>query len=103
MKKSLSMLLAGAMLVSALAGCGGNTSSSSETSSTDESTASGTAFKVGGTAPLTGTAAIYGNAVKNGAELAAERSTPRAATSSSKLSLRTTRTTPRRPSARTTH
>ena len=72
MKKSLSMLLAGAMLVSALAGCGGNTSSSSETSSTDESTASGTAFKVGGTAPLTGTAAIYGNAVKNGAELAAE-------------------------------
>ena len=72
MKKSLSMLLAGAMLVSALAGCGGNTSSSSETSSTDESTASGTAFKVGGTAPLTGTAAIYGKAVKNGAELAAE-------------------------------
>ena len=72
MKKSLSMLLAGAMLVSALAGCGGNTSSSSETGSTDESTASGTAFKVGGTAPLTGTAAIYGNAVKNGAELAAE-------------------------------
>ena len=72
MKKSLSMLLAGAMLVSALAGCGGNTSSSSETSSTDESTASGTAFKVGGTAPLTGDAAIYGNAVKNGAELAAE-------------------------------
>ena len=73
MKRSLSMLLAGVMLVGTLAGCGGNsTQSGSETSGTEENTASGTAFKIGGTAPLTGGAAIYGNAVKNGAELAAE-------------------------------
>lgn len=73
MKRSLSMLLAGVMLVGTLAGCGGNsTQSGSETSGTEENTASGTAFKIGGTAPLTGNNAIYGNAVKNAAELAAE-------------------------------
>ena len=30
------------------------------------------AFKIGGTGPLTGGAAIYGNAVKNGAQIAAD-------------------------------
>jgi len=32
----------------------------------------GDAFKIGGTGPLTGGAAIYGNAVKNGAQIAAD-------------------------------
>lgn len=73
MKRSLSMLLAGVMLVGTLAGCGGNsTQSGSETSGTEENTASGTAFKIGGTAPLTGDAAIYGNAVARGAQIAAD-------------------------------
>lgn len=72
MKKSLSMLLAGAMLVGTLAGCGSTDNTGAETGGTDDNTAAGTVFKVGGTAPLTGGAAIYGNAVKNGAELAAE-------------------------------
>ena len=73
MKKSLSMLLAGAMLVGTLAGCGGGSdAATTDNGGTEENTATGTAFKIGGTAPLTGSAAIYGNAVKNGAELAAQ-------------------------------
>ena len=72
MKKSLSMLLAGSMLVTALAGCGGNTDTQSAGDGQDNTDAAATAFLIGGTAPLTGGAAIYGNAVKNGAELAAE-------------------------------
>ena len=74
MKRSLSMLLAGVMLVGTLAGCGGGASDDAATDNggADESTATGTAFKIGGTSPLTGNAAIYGNAVKNAAELAAE-------------------------------
>ena len=73
MKKSLSMLLAGAMLVGTLAGCGGGSNAATtDNSGTEENTATGTAFKIGGTSPLTGDAAIYGNAVKNGAELAVQ-------------------------------
>ena len=74
MKKTLSMLLAGAMLATALTGCGGSASSSSDSqnSGNSDSTASGTAFKIGGTGPLTGAAAIYGNACKNGAQIAVD-------------------------------
>ena len=71
MKKSLSMLLAGLMLVGTLAGCGGNTGST-DNAGTDDSSASGAAFKIGGTSPLTGDAAIYGNAVARGAQIAAD-------------------------------
>ena len=50
MKKTLSMLLAGAMLATALTGCGGSASSSSDSqNSGSDSTASGTAFQIGGT------------------------------------------------------
>ena len=74
MKKTLSMLLAGAMLATALTGCGGSASSSSDSQNSGnyDSTASGTAFKIGGTGPLTGAAAIYGNACKNGAQIAVD-------------------------------
>ena len=74
MKKSLSMLLAGVMLVGTLAGCCGGASDDAATDNggADESTATGTAFKIGGTAPLTGDAAIYGNAVARGAQIAAD-------------------------------
>ena len=67
MKKTLSVLLAGAMLAGVLAGCGngGNNGSTDEAGNPN-------AFKIGGTGPLTGADAIYGNAVKNGAELAVE-------------------------------
>lgn len=71
MKKTLSVLLAGAMLAGVLAGCGGG--SNNEQPSNDEGGSSSTAaFKIGGTGPLTGGAAIYGNAVKNGAQIAVD-------------------------------
>ena len=73
MKKTLSMLLAGAMLATALTGCGGSSSSSdAQASGSDDSAAAGTVFKIGGTGPLTGAAAIYGNAAKNGAQIAVD-------------------------------
>lgn len=76
MKKTLSMLLAGAMLATALTGCGGGSSSGSDaqasSGSDTASTATGAAFKIGGTGPLTGAAAIYGNAAKNGAQIAVD-------------------------------
>ena len=61
------------MLATALTGCGGSASCSSDSqNSGSDSTASGTAFKIGGTGPLTGAAAIYGNACKNGAQIAVD-------------------------------
>lgn len=73
MKKTMSLLLAGAMMTAALSGCGGGTQPPADTGT---NTADGgadttaTAFKIGGTGPLTGGAAIYGNAVYNGAKIA---------------------------------
>ena len=73
MKKTLSMLLAGAMLAAALTGCGSSASTGSDSAdSSTDSSASGAAFKLGGTGPLTGAAAIYGNAAKNGAQIAVD-------------------------------
>lgn len=78
MKKTLSALLAAAMLATALTGCGGSTDSTAKQDGTDAkagdstTSASGTAFKLGGTGPLTGAAAIYGNAAKNGAQIAVD-------------------------------
>lgn len=60
MKKFLALTAAALLLVTCLAGCGGNTNTTN------------TAFKIGGTGPLTGDASIYGNAAKNGAMLAME-------------------------------
>lgn len=65
MKKLFSMLLAGAMMVGLMAGCGNSDNGGND----DGATA---AFKIGGTGPLTGGAAIYGNAVKNGAQIAVD-------------------------------
>ena len=70
MKKYLAMLLAGAMCVSLLAGCGGgNKPASSSAASSGASTEAGT-IKIGGIGPLTGGAAVYGMATKQGAEIA---------------------------------
>ena len=75
MKKTLSMLLAGAMLATALTGCGSSSnggSAASDNNGGSDSAATAAAFKIGGTAPLTGAAAIYGNAAKNGAQIAVD-------------------------------
>lgn len=63
--KSLSLVIAGVMLLSA-AGCGtGNGTEGGEGTNA-------AAIKIGGIGPLTGGAAIYGNAAKNGAAIAVE-------------------------------
>ena len=92
-KKSLLCILLALAMVLALAACGngannGNAANAGddatageETSNGEdaansgdaaETTADGAVFKIGGTGPLTGGAAIYGNAVKNGAQMAAD-------------------------------
>ena len=86
MKKNriLAMMMAGALSLSLLAGCGDSGSSATpapkETApgattpaNQEPATApTGAAFKLGGTGPLTGGAAIYGNAAKNGAQIAVD-------------------------------
>ena len=75
-KKSLLCILLALAMVLALAACGGGTGNAGEDAAnagdSGETTADGAAFKIGGTGPLTGGAAIYGNAVKNGAQIAAD-------------------------------
>ncbi len=75
MKKALSVMLAAAMTMTLLVGCGGNSGSDSgsDTGSSTENSkeeSSGDVFKIGGIGPVTGGAAVYGEAVKNGSELA---------------------------------
>ena len=73
MKKALSLLLAGSMVLS-LAACGGSkdTTTTTDSSSASSDAAGSDTFKIGGTGPITGGAAIYGNAVKNGIQLAVD-------------------------------
>ena len=59
MRKTVAMLLAGAMAVAAFAGC------TAKKDNADK-------FYIGGIGPVTGGAAVYGNAVKNGAQIAVD-------------------------------
>ena len=81
MKKYLAMLLAGAMCVSLMAGCGGgdksaSTGAASSNTASSSASADGSAetgvLKIGGIGPLTGGAAVYGIATKQGAEIAVQ-------------------------------
>ena len=73
MKKYLAMLLAGAMCVSLLVGCGGgdkpaDKSAASSNAASSSASAEAGVLKIGGIGPLTGGAAVYGVATKQGAE-----------------------------------
>ena len=77
MKKYLAMLLAGAMCVSLLAGCGGgdkpaDKSAASSNAASSSASAEAGVLKIGGIGPLTGGAAVYGVATKQGAEIAVQ-------------------------------
>lgn len=61
-KKVFAFVLAAAMMVACLAGCGSDSNSDS----------SSNVIKIGGIGPLTGDAATYGNATKNGAQIAVD-------------------------------
>ena len=64
MKKFISVMLVAAMAVTALTGCGSNSSSSSKKDADK--------YYIGGIGPTTGATAIYGPAVKNGAQIAVD-------------------------------
>ena len=64
MKKFISVMLVAAMAVTALTGCGSNSSSSSKKDADK--------YYIGGIGPPTGATAIYGPAVKNGAQIAVD-------------------------------
>ena len=64
MKKFISVMLVAAMAVTALTGCGSNSSSSSKKEADK--------YYIGGIGPTTGATAIYGTAVKNGAQIAVD-------------------------------
>lgn len=78
MKKVFAMILAAAMMMCMLAGCGSSSSTSSATeapaadATEAASEASSTPIKLGAIGPITGAAAIYGQAVKNAMEIAVE-------------------------------
>ena len=74
MKKFVSAVLAGAMMLS-LAACGstaGTTESTASQAATGETTAAATPIKLGGIGPVTGGNAQYGTAVQNGEQLAVD-------------------------------
>lgn len=64
MKKFISVMLVAAMAVTALTGCGSNSSSSSKKDADK--------YYIGGIGPTTGATAIYGTTVKNGAQIAVD-------------------------------
>ncbi len=80
-KKNLAALvLAGAMCLGLLAGCGGDTNAQQsqsgsdpvESQTSDGGTGTGTPIKIGAIGPLTGSTAQYGMATRQGAEIAVE-------------------------------
>ena len=69
-KRFLAMVLAAAMMLTAMVGCGnGNTQDGGNANTAG---ATGDTIKIGGLAPLTGDVSVYGVAVDNGVKMAVE-------------------------------
>lgn len=70
-KKVFSLIMAAALVVTTLAGCGSSGNASSSAASGSSSTGgSAASIKIGGIGPITGSAAVYGLATRNGAQIA---------------------------------
>ena len=69
-KRFLAMVLAAAMLMTAMVGCGGDNAAQNDGNTGNGAT--GDTIKIGGLAPLTGDVSVYGVAVDNGIKLAVE-------------------------------
>ncbi len=76
-KKIVSLVMAGLLAATAIAGCGGSGGAGSSAAGSSAAAGSGAAaggsvIKIGSIGPVTGAAALYGEAVKNGAQLAVD-------------------------------
>lgn len=96
----LSLVMASALCLSMLAGCGNDSTGGDSTGDNTPAPSGSTqetagTIKIGGIGPLTGDAAVYGMATKQGAEIAIQEINALGACSSPWTS-RTTRATPRR-------
>lgn len=69
-KKMFSLLMAVALVVGVLAGCGSNSNGSASTASSGGSSTGKNAVKIGGIGPISGSNAVYGLATRNGAQIA---------------------------------
>jgi len=79
MKRTLSLAMAGALCLTLLSGCGGDSGSAGSStpaqsgpSSSSEGPTASTPIKIGGIGPLTGAVAVYGVATYQGAQIAVE-------------------------------
>lgn len=70
MKKKVSLSLILVLILSMLAGCGGDKPTTPAATGDQAPAATGEPIKIGGLAPLTGSVAVYGTANQNGANLA---------------------------------
>lgn len=71
-KKVFSLVMAAALVVTTLAGCGSSGNASSSAASGSSASSSASAIKIGGIGPITGAAAVYGLATRNGAQIAVD-------------------------------
>ena len=69
-KRFLAMVLAAAMMLTAMVGCGNGTTQ--DGGNANNAGATGDTIKIGGLAPLTGDVSVYGVAVDNGVKMAVE-------------------------------
>ena len=102
MKKVLAMLMAALMVAAMFAGCSSSKPATETTAAAADASDAAGSVKIGMSGPLTGGAAIYGNAVKNGAQIAVDEINAKGGVQFLSCATKTIRTTPKRPSTRTT-
>lgn len=71
-KKTFSLMMAAALVVTTLSGCGSSGAGSTPAASGSGSSSAAAAIKIGGIGPTSGSAAVYGLATRNGAQIAVD-------------------------------